>query len=116
MSNKTLEMTMLYDFFGDLLTEKQRTYFDLYYNEDLSLAEIAEQAGISRQGVRDIIIRAEHILLEYENKTGIVSRFLSLQEDIALLERDINKIISVSEGDVKELAERTLIRVQNLKG
>ena len=59
MSGKTLEMTMLFDFYGDMLTEKQREYFDLYYNEDLSLGEIASNVGISRQGVRDIIVRAE---------------------------------------------------------
>ena len=62
MSGKTLEMTMLFDFYGDMLTEKQREYFDLYYNEDLSLGEIASNVGISRQGVRDIIVRAESTL------------------------------------------------------
>ena len=51
--------TMLFDFYGELLTEKQREYFDLHYNEDLSLAEIAALTGISRQGVWDIIRRAE---------------------------------------------------------
>ena len=51
--------TMLFDFYGELLTDKQREYFDLHYNEDLSLSEIAESEGISRQGVWDIIRRAE---------------------------------------------------------
>ena len=59
MKNQTYRMTMLYDFYGELLTDRQREFFDLYYNEDLSLAEIAENAGISRQGVRDVIVRAE---------------------------------------------------------
>lgn len=71
MSNKTIEMTLLFDFFGDLLTEKQRDYFDLYYNDDLSLSEIAEQNGISRQGVRDLIVRAENTLRSFEEKTGV---------------------------------------------
>ena len=55
MKNQTYRMTMLFDFYGDILTERQRELFDLYYNEDLSLAEIAENCGISRQGVRDQI-------------------------------------------------------------
>jgi len=75
MEDKALHMTMLFDFFGELLTEKQKEYFDLYYNEDLSLSEIAENEGISRQGVRDIIVRAENTLTETEAKTGIVKSF-----------------------------------------
>ena len=58
MKNQTYRMTMLYDFYGELLTERQKEFFDLYYNEDLSLSEIAENSGISRQGVRDVIVRA----------------------------------------------------------
>ena len=59
MKSDTFTMSMLFDFYGDLLTDKQKELFDLYYNEDLSLSEIAEQAEISRQGVRDAIVRAE---------------------------------------------------------
>ena len=59
MKGKPLEMSLLFDFYGETLTEKQRELFDLYYNEDLSLAEIAEHAGITRQGVRDSIKRRD---------------------------------------------------------
>lgn len=75
MKNQTYRMTMLFDFYGELLTERQREFFDLYYNEDLSLSEIAANTGISRQGVRDVIVRAEGIMQEMEDKTGIVRRF-----------------------------------------
>lgn len=75
MKNQTYRMTMLYDFYGELLTDRQKEFFDLYYNEDLSLAEIAENAGISRQGVRDVIVRAEATMQEVEDKTGIIRRF-----------------------------------------
>ena len=75
MDDKTLINTMLFDFFGDLLTVKQHEYFDLYHNEDLSLAEIAEKAGISRQGVYDIIKRAEKSLVDIEKKTGIIQKW-----------------------------------------
>ena len=84
MDDNTLFMAMLFDFFGDLLTGKQREYFDLYHNDDLSLSEIAEKAGISRQGVYDIIRRAEKTLLEIENKTGIVQKW---QENRTQLEK-----------------------------
>ena len=75
MKGKPLEMSLLFDFYGETLTEKQRELFDLYYNEDLSLAEIAEHAGITRQGVRDSIKRAEHALGEMESKLGLVARY-----------------------------------------
>ena len=75
MKNQTYRMTMLFDFYGEILTERQREFFDLYYNEDLSLAEIAENAGISRQGVRDVIVRAEAAMQEVEDRTGIIRRF-----------------------------------------
>ena len=77
MKNQTYRMTMLFDFYGEILTERQKEFFDLYYNEDLSLAEIAENAGISRQGVRDVIVRAEAAMQEVEDKTGIIKRFLT---------------------------------------
>lgn len=68
MENSAVMRSMLFDFYGELLTDKQREYFDLRYNEDLSLGEIAEQCGISRQGVWDIIRRAEAAMSEIEEK------------------------------------------------
>ena len=85
MKGKPLEMSLLFDFYGETLTEKQRELFDLYYNEDLSLAEIAEHAGITRQGVRDSIKRAEHALGDTERCAGElreeVSRLRALNTD-----------------------------------
>ena len=75
MDDETLQNTMLFDFFGELLTEKQQEYYDLYHNEDLSLSEIAEGAGISKQGVYDIIMRAEKVLTEIEQKTGVIQKW-----------------------------------------
>ena len=66
MKNQTFRMTMLFDFYGELLTDRQKEFYDLYYNEDLSLSEIAENYGISRQGVRDVIVRAENYMTEIE--------------------------------------------------
>ena len=79
MKNQTFRMTMLFDFYGEVLTERQKEFFDLYYNEDLSLSEIAENYGISRQGVRDVIVRAEGVMQEIEDKTGLLKRFMQMQ-------------------------------------
>ena len=84
--DETLKNTMLFDFFGDMLTEKQQEYYDLYHNEDLSLSEIAEGAGISKQGVYDIIIRAEKTLVRFEQKTGIFQKWF---ETRSVLEQSI---------------------------
>lgn len=95
MKEKSLELVELFDFYGPMLTEKQQEFFDLYYNEDLSLGEIAENAGITRQGVRDAIQRGETILLETERQLHLVRRYgrmgekveriLSCVQDLAVL-------------------------------
>lgn len=92
MKNQTYRMTMLYDFYGELLTPRQKEFFDLYYNEDLSLSEIAENAGISRQGVRDVIVRAEAALTELEDKTGIIRRFHVMQDQLKGIQADVDAI------------------------
>ena len=86
MKNQAYRMALLYDFYGDMLTDRQKEFYDLYYNEDLSLAEIAENCGITRQGVRDVIVRAEAVLTELEDKTGIIRRFHRMQEQFRQLE------------------------------
>ena len=92
MKNQAYRMALLYDFYGDMLTDRQKEFYDLYYNEDLSLAEIAENCGITRQGVRDVIVRAEAVLTELEDKTGIVRRFLRMKEQFARMESDVDAI------------------------
>ena len=74
MRADALTMTLLYDYYGELLTEKQRGLFDLYYNQDYSLSEIASAAGISRQGVHDTLARAEELLEGYEAALGCIAR------------------------------------------
>lgn len=85
MKNKPLQMSLLFDFYGDILTEKQREVFDLYYNEDLSLTEIAEHTGITRQGVRDSLVRAEHTLTSLEKTLGLVAKSKARKEAHAAL-------------------------------
>jgi predicted DNA-binding protein YlxM (UPF0122 family) len=87
MKNQTYRMTMLFDFYGEVLTERQKEFFDLYYNEDLSLAEISENYGITRQGVRDVIVRAEGVMTELEDKTGLLKRFMQMKDKVEAIEQ-----------------------------
>ena len=90
MKTKTVEMTLLFDLYGELLTEKQQQLFDLYYNEDLSLAEIAELLKISRQGVRDGIVRSEVLLREFDEKL-LLSSVLEQSAKIIALSKQISE-------------------------
>ena len=79
---KDFSIAMLLDFYGEMLTEKQREFLEYYYNEDLSLSEIALNEGITRQGVRDAIKRAEHSLNEMEARLMLAERFHSMQSGL----------------------------------
>ena len=106
MKNQTYRMTMLFDFYGEVLTPRQKEFFDLYYNEDLSLAEIEENYGISRQGVRDVIVRAEAIMTDLEDKTGLMKRFMLMQQQVQAILDAAEKIQTVNyrQYDNPELA------------
>lgn len=79
---KNLQVAVLLDYYGGLLTDKQRDFISLYYDEDLSLSEIAENEGITRQGVRDSIKRSEALLFETEEKLGFAARLGKLNEGL----------------------------------
>ena len=106
MKNQTYRMTSLFDFYVEVLTPRQKEFFDLYYNEDLSLAEIAENYGISRQGVRDVIVRAEAIMTDLEDKTGLMKRFMLMQQQVQAILDAAEKIQTVNyrQYDNPELA------------
>jgi predicted DNA-binding protein YlxM (UPF0122 family) len=92
MFEKNLKLACLLDFYGEVLSERKQSVLSLYYNEDLSLAEIAEEIGISRQGVRDLIKKAEEELLFLEEKLGLEKKFneaLTKSDEIsALMEKE----------------------------
>lgn len=77
-----MKIAYLYDFYGEILSEKQQHVFEMYYNDDCSLGEIAEQIGISRQGVRDCVKRSETALSQMEQKLGLAAKFEEMTEDI----------------------------------
>lgn len=80
MFEKNLNVGYLLDFYGELLPERKRTALDMYYNEDFSLAEIADEFGISRQGVRNIIKKSEAELFFYEEKLGLAQKLLDVEK------------------------------------
>lgn len=93
MENQPVDRALLLDFYGELLTGKQREYWDLHWNEDYSLGEIATLSGVSRQGVWDILHRAEKSLRDMEEKTGIIRRYLLRREQIADIGGRLEKLL-----------------------
>ena len=93
-----------------MLTERQREFYDLYYNEDLSLAEIAENYGISRQGVRDVIVRAEAALTELEDKTKLIKRFHTMRAQLEQVHKDACRMVELTaqmdSAELETLAQR----------
>lgn len=114
MKNKPLEMCLLFDFYGEMLTEKQKEMFDLYYNEDLSLAEISEHVGITRQGVRDSIVRAERALRDMEEKLGLVARYGSSHVDTDQMLNDLHTLKMINSNQLhNDEISRLLTRLTN---
>lgn len=100
--SKDLSISLLMDFYGQLLTEKQLEALEFYYNDDLSLAEIADEMSISRQGVRDFIKRGEKQLSEFEQKLGLAGRFEKIKDKIEKIDIVADRL-AAGEGQKEEL-------------
>lgn len=100
MEKKTM-LSLLLDFYGELLKEKVRTATEMYYNDDLSLSEIAEDMGITRQGVRDLVKRAEQNLYNYEEKLGLYSRYQKTLEGLESLKKQLSETKSLIDSNVQ---------------
>lgn len=87
-----INMVYLYDLYAPLLNERQREVLDLYYNEDQSLAEISENVGITRQGVRDCIVKSEVLLKGYEDALGLRAKLLKFRSDVDALSAEAEKV------------------------
>lgn len=90
MANDIFEISMLLDFYGQLLTASQYKCMDLHYNNDMSLAEIAEELSISRQGVHDFINRGKATLVDLESKLGMVAKFRDMKKQLEQLQDDLH--------------------------
>lgn len=120
MKNQAYRMAMLYDFYGDLLTPRQKEFYDLYYNDDLSLAEIAENYGITRQGVRDIVVRAERALEDIEEKTGLIRRYHRTRAATITLRKLCSQLQELNQtrfgdGELDELVEQLGDTIEELE-
>ncbi|MCR5136856.1 MAG: winged helix-turn-helix transcriptional regulator [Oscillospiraceae bacterium] len=113
MPEGRLYRSMLLDFYGELLTERQKECYDLHYNDDLSLSEIAEQCGISRQGVWDNIRRASSAMEEIEEKTGLIRRFTEVD---AGLHRVLELLETLDGSAAEQQQEGIGIITQEVRG
>lgn len=107
--DKLYEQTMLFDFYGELLTEHQRRIYEDVVHNDMSLGEIAEEQGISRQGVHDLVRRCDRILQGYENKLHLVERFARAKETVSRIEQ-----LTADGGADDGQAEEKLAQIQRL--
>ena len=103
-----LQMTLLFDYYGELLTDRQRMCFDLRHNQDLSLAEIAQELNVSRQGVHDNLGRAEALLMNMEEKTGCVRRDLQCRKAAREIMRVAQQLAENDNQTISDLARQIL--------
>ncbi len=107
-SIESIEKTsLLFDFYGSLLTARQREVMEFYHEENLSLAEIAEEYGISRQAVHDTLKKAENALSQYEQKLGLVEKLMKSRRAIAEIDEKIDQLATeaFNESSAKKLEE-----------
>ncbi len=102
---KNLDISYLLDFYGDVLTKKQKDVMEQYYNNDLSLSEIAENCGITRQGVRDAIKRGESVIVELEEKIGFAKKYSTMQNSIDKLNTLAKNIQFINDGEYTKNAQ-----------
>ena len=105
--DKNIQIGLLYEFYGNLLTEKQAYVIDSYYNDDLSLSEIADELEITRQGVRKHLIEAEKLLNNYEEKLGLMNKFLDNKNELKHIYDELNKLKNkYNDEDINVLSAR----------
>lgn len=112
---KFAQIGMLLEIYGGLLTDRQKDVMDLYYNYDLSLSEIAEQFGISRQGVHDLIKRSEQILLNADHSIGVLTLRDRILDEIREVEGDLDRIINGLDAEFKENPDKLKSELTHIK-
>lgn len=110
-----LEMTLLFDYYGELLTQRQRDCLDMRYNQDMSLGEIAQELGVSRQGVYDNLSRAETLLRNMEEKTGFLRRDEKVRSTAQQIIRAAEALSASKDSEVEELARQILAAAKELE-
>ena len=109
------ELILLYDYYGDLLTERQRECFELRYNQDLSLGEIGQELGISRQGVHDNLTRTEALLVNMEEKTGCARRDQRCRKVINEILKSARELRDSTDVKISAAAQRIISAAETLE-
>lgn len=110
-----LKMTLLFDYYGEMLTDRQKMCIDLRHNQDLSLAEIAQELNVSRQGIYDNLSRAEALLMEMEEKTGCIRRDLQCRKAANEIIAAAERLCDFPDADVVNLAQQILLAAKRLE-
>lgn len=103
------ELILLYDYYGALLTDRQKECFELRYNQDLTLGEIGQELGISRQGVFDNLSRVEALLRNMEQKTGCVRRDLHCRKAMQSVRGFAEQLVALGDDNVSEIAQQIIV-------
>ena len=112
---ESLEMTLLFDYYGELLTQRQRDCLDMRYNQDMSLGEIAQELGVSRQGVFDNLSRAEALLRNMEEKTGCVRRAMQARRAVQQILDAAGQLAAYPNEDISRLAAAIIQAARSLE-
>ena len=99
LKENAVEVCLLFDFYGAMLTQRQQEIFDLYYNDDLSLSEISEQMQISRQAVRDSVTRSKNLMIGFEQRLGLVRRFQENSEAFQRIHTIASELLELNRSE-----------------
>ena len=113
--SKDLNFSILLDFYGSILSERQFEIMDYYYNDDLSLAEIASEVGISRQGVRDALKKAEGIITEIEEKLELADKFYQINDQINDIKKNLESILPLEDVKKSETIKKVIEDLSDIR-
>ncbi|MBR2471552.1 MAG: DNA-binding protein [Clostridia bacterium] len=113
--SKDLNFSILLDFYGSILSERQFEIMDYYYNDDLSLAEIASEVGISRQGVRDALKKAENIITEIEEKLELADKFYQINDQINDIKKNLESILPLEDVKKSETIKKVIEDLSDIR-
>ncbi len=114
MHEKDLEIGLLLDFYGELLSDSRREAAELYYNNDLSLAEIAENIGITRQGVRDSITKAREQVISFEAKLGLAAKFRAIENTLHEIIPQLERLRESADADTRAALDEIIKKVSTI--
>ena len=113
--SKDLNFGVLLDFYGSILSKRQYEIMDFYYNDDLSLAEIASEVGISRQGVRDALKKAENIITEIEEKLELADKFYQINNQIDNIKKNLESILPLEDEKKSDTIKKVIDELSDIR-